>query len=86
MAPHILNPSTSEAEAGGLEVLSHPQLEIKFEASLGYMRPYPKIQSNFRKEGREKRREGRREGRERGRGPGPDSQAPEAEHQRWYRR
>lgn len=40
MVAHNGNLSTWEVEAGGSEVYGHPQLYSKFEASLGYMRPY----------------------------------------------
>jgi hypothetical protein len=42
MVVHVCNPSTEELKAGGLAVQSHPCLCGKFEASLGYKRPFCK--------------------------------------------
>lgn len=39
MVVHIYSPSTSQKEAGESGVESKPQLQSKFEATLGYMRP-----------------------------------------------
>lgn len=39
MMVHIYSPSTSQKEAGESGVESKPQLQSKFEATLGYMRP-----------------------------------------------
>lgn len=41
-AVHTCDPSTRGPEAGGSGVCSHPWLHIRFEASLGYMRPCQK--------------------------------------------
>lgn len=37
---HAYKPSTWDVEAGGSEIQSHFRLHSKFEASLGYLRPY----------------------------------------------
>lgn len=40
MTHTIYNPGIWEAEAGGSEVQKHPQCVSKFNASLGFVRPF----------------------------------------------
>jgi hypothetical protein len=40
MAYNYYNPSSWKVESGGPEIQGYPPLHSKFEASLGYMKPY----------------------------------------------